>query len=777
MWGYTARTGLPLLGSGTKPATDIGDGVTKLGSGDVAGFVAGLRTATGEEFVHDKLNADPDRYDKTFVSNHGIHLRLFANAFVLQGTDGHKVAIVQTDLGGLPGEVHQAVADKLVSDKTGLDRDHVMITATHTHQGPGGIFQYQGYAVLGGDEFDPRVFFAVVNGIANAIERANARLEPAKMAWGQISTTGANRNRRVSPQWCMDPENKCTGVGGKLMPTSGSPVANDPLLTMVRLDTVDGVPLGVITNFAAHGTVGGDDNLLFSGDNQGWATRLVESNIAKAYGKALPSGWEIVDALVNGAQGDQSPVGGTNGYDYGGTQREYAQMEDAGLRQMAPAIDEWRVLGAHMRPDVTVDSRFEFLCFCGQAVDRPYLYDGPAVDKADPVWDHISPFSALGDGGVVLGDGTSSPVTTPGQGHKQPALLGAETNPSITRLQVLRLGDLVLAGVPGEPTVTTGRRISAALLALPGRAALYSTAIIAGLANDYDSYFATPEEYTAYQYEGSFTLFGQQSAPLLAEELSGLAARMIADAAVPDCSRPINDLAFCATHPIHPDTSALQVPPTPIDIDPTPRAVSQPQRNVSRFGVAEFTWDGGAPSPEWRPDRDRVQLQRNVAGTWTTVAGDAHDGATILRYDKVSGAHRWTAQWDVTRDAEPGDYRFHIIGAYGTASTVATPYTINSIAFSVTRSSGLTVRADPGGANSLKITARYPAPDQERSFRIRPSLVSDGSVVVSVGRGGSSVDLAPVPVDPSGETLVGLQDGDIVEQIVVRDAFGNSNAD
>src|SRR5207302_2288947 len=140
------------------------------------------------------------------------------------------LALVHVVLGGLPAEVHQAVADRLSS--AGIDRQHLLISATHTHQGPGGIFEYQGYGLLGGDEFDPRVFGAVVSGITRAVERADATLTPAKMAWGQTDLDGANGNRRMN-QWCLDPEAHCTPdhkwTGAGVPP-------NNRTLTVLRVD-------------------------------------------------------------------------------------------------------------------------------------------------------------------------------------------------------------------------------------------------------------------------------------------------------------------------------------------------------------------------------------------------------------------------------------------------------------------------------------------------------------------------------------------------------------
>ncbi|MGH2830511.1 MAG: neutral/alkaline non-lysosomal ceramidase N-terminal domain-containing protein, partial [Actinomycetota bacterium] len=406
MWGYTARQAVLFTASGVEE--HLGAAAERLGQGDPAGAAAEAGKLADEPVVKDKTSADTELYAKEFVANRGIHLRLQANAFVLRGANGVKVAVVQTDLGGVPGEVHQAVVNRIAA--AGVDRDHLLIGATHTHQGPGGIFQYQGYALLGGDEFDPRVFEAVVAGITGAVLRADARLAPARLGWKTVPLPGANRNRRVTRQWCANPESQCDP---DFQPTPDSPPRTDQDAIVIRVDTTGGLPLGVIVNYAAHGTIGGDGNLLFSGDNQGWATRLVVDGIRKEAGP-LPQGHEIVDALVNGAQGDVSPVG--SGYN------DYSEMEDAGLRQAVPVLRAWRDLAGSLRGDVTVDARFEFLCFCGQEVSEDFVYRGPALDMVDPAWDRVAPYAALGHGGVTADDGTSLPVPLPAQGHKAPVL-------------------------------------------------------------------------------------------------------------------------------------------------------------------------------------------------------------------------------------------------------------------------------------------------------------------------------------------------------------------
>ena len=120
------------------------------------------------------------------------------------------------------------------------------------------------------------------------------------------------------------------------------------------------------------------------------------------------------------------------------------------------------------------------------------------------------------DPGARLGrdrdrDGTCAPVDNlagPGQGEKLPLLAGAGIVPPIVPVSVWRIGRLGIASFPSEITKQMGERITE----LAGRtsAARWTRSSIAGLTNGYISYTATPEEYGACSYEGSFTLFGRQ---------------------------------------------------------------------------------------------------------------------------------------------------------------------------------------------------------------------------------------------------------------------------
>lgn len=69
-----------------------------------------------------------------------------------------------------------------------------------------------------------------------------------------------------------------------------------------------------------------------------------------------------------------------------------------------------------------------------------------------------------------------------------------EWQPVIVSTQLTRIGNIVIAGVPGEFTTMSGRRLRSAL-----RQTLNlkqdNDVIIAGLSNTYADYVTTPEEY------------------------------------------------------------------------------------------------------------------------------------------------------------------------------------------------------------------------------------------------------------------------------------------
>lgn len=680
-----------------------------------------------------RLGPDTDGYAKTFPASEGRFGRLRAQAFVLD--DGaRKAAIVSVDLPGFFGEMHQAVANRIAT--AGITRENLLISASHTHTGPGGYFQQNlGWSALGGDVLDPRIFDAITSGIANAILAANARLRPAKLAAGEAMITG-NGNRRGS-QWEFNPEAKL-----------GIDPRNAPRLGMIRIDATDGTPIGVITNFATHGTIGSESNMWMTGDDKAWVGRLVERGIRSVTG--APSTVPIVDATLNGAQGDIGSASCSRNWSNmtGADFNDLACMENAGAREATQFLDLWRSLGASPSSDITLDARYDTVCFCGQEVaDDPY--DPFDRDEWVPANDDPAYFSV---GNIAIqGEGKAPATLFPGFHRRTPLLIAPPgVSPKNTRIQILRVGNTAFASMPGEPTHQMGTRVERSVKA--ALAGLASHVWVSALTNDHNAYFATIQEYEAYQYEGGWSFYGQQTGNLLKRRLVDLAAAMAMNQPVAACTLERGCME-------NPDTAAVSTRPEPLVADLAPDVVAQPSA-VERFVGTAFTWYGGGPSAEFRPGAATATLERFDSAGWVAVASDM-DPEIPLRYGKRYGRHRYSALFDPIADQPPGRYRFVATGAYASGPASVTPYRIESAEFEVRASTGLRLVVSGGAAR-----VENPEPDRLRNYRWRAT--SPPTWTISGTLNGTAFSTSePLALSP-GDTVV-VPAGGIV------DGFGNTN--
>ena len=471
---------------------------------------------------------DENLYAKSFEPSEGIHTRLRASAIVIE-REGEKFALVQADLGGIPYGLVQEVQSKIAA--TGIPAENLMLSATHSHSGTGPIWPIDnaGYNALGGDFFDPRIFGLTADGIAEAIIDADAELEPARVGVGSTELFGASGNRDIDP-YKLNPD---------VDPAQDSSRAIDPRLTVIRVDAADGTPIGAWSNFAIHGTSFGDGNLYFSGDNMGTTERAAEAAIAREGGlpaqPSAPGSDGPVLVWSNSAEGDISPndgsrVAGGQALDY--VNSDQAQADMAGRKVADGVLAAWNDAGGRMKGDIELGARRTIVPI-----------DGSTVEGAPE--EPVGPLAALGYGGIIGDDGECSPFGTngpiPGQGNKFPIVAGVGLAPQTVSLSLWRVGRTAISAFPFEITTQMGSRISTAVKGAAG--GKVDSSIIAGLTNGYLSYTATPEEYQACHYEGSFTLFGHQQGPWLRDGALSLAPALFdgGDAPMSFPSRPCSD--------------------------------------------------------------------------------------------------------------------------------------------------------------------------------------------------------------------------------------------
>jgi neutral ceramidase len=675
-----------------------------------------------------QIVADPDGglYAKSFAASRGIHTRVRARAIVFD-TGSERFALVQTDLGGLPYAMVQRVFE-LIPD-AGIPLENIQIAATHTHSSTGPIWPTDstGYAALGGDAYDARIFEFTARGIARSIAVANSYRVPAKVGVASTNVTDASRNRNFEP-FKKNPDVPKEEKAAK-------EASIDPILTVIRVDETDGRPIGVWSNFAIHETSFGDENLLFSGDNASFTARIVEEALRQdgIRRKRPPRRYEtVVNVWTNSNEGDISPDGGTDkvpaepmaaeppaqpsqdapkpppeeSLQYAGN--SFASAHMAGMKVARGVLRAWRRAGRSMSSDVSIDSRMGYVAFDGKE------------SEGEPV----GPNAVLGRGGVAPepfgADGTCAEFENqagPGQGWKALALGGPGDTlvPATQPISVLRFGTLGIAALPSEVTRQMGLRIRNAVKASAGDA--LGHIVLSGLTNGYSSYTATPEEYDACHYEGSFTLFGRRQGPLYRDILVNVTKSLLGGTPYEGDPEP----------PSRATEGGDVTQP-----DPTPDAgtpVKQPGKSVVRYGRIKFSWNGGHPSIDAPRAGRLVTTQRFGPKRWNRIASD--DGFyDILEREPESDVWETTFQ---TTDCMPvGKYRFLIRGRADKGDG-AKDYRIESDPFEITPIRNIAPTLTVKGRR-VRVTAIYPDPGEDILLAL-PRRVRSGSVLLGVKKG------------------------------------------
>jgi hypothetical protein len=295
-------------------------------------------------------------------------------------------------------------------------------------------------------------------------------------------------------------------------------------------------------------------------------------------------------------------------------------------------------------------------------------------------------------------------------------------------------------------TVDMGRRVRASVLAATQSAGI-KRAVISGLANEYISYFTTPEEFDQQHYEGAATLYGKYSSNLLKQELTDLSSKLVGGqpAPPPYPFDPVNGVK-ASSEPFGQDASSAT-------------AVAQPD-SVHRLEHAKFSWQG-APRGFDRPlDRAFVRIERLSGQRSKVVADDL--GLQILW--SVTDDGTYTAQWEVPLSAAPGRYRFVVS---------ANHYEIASSPFAVGPSVVLKPQVATSTPGKVTLTLDYPDAVHERDYTFRPQYAQGGKVVYEVNgqqkvvrRRGRAFALT----GPAGATVTIPPGG-------AADRFGNRNGD
>ncbi len=202
----------------------------------------------------------------------GTHDLLYARACALSdGSD--TVVIISVDLVAVTDDLFEAVWRKIARQLPQIGREDVLLCATHTHSGVGGIGHRWLERVASG-HLDRQLFERVAERITEAVVQAVGGMAPSELAYGETELPGLSVNR---------------------MEADG---LVDARLRAVRVSrAADGALIALCVRWSAHATLLGAGNQLLSGDWPGALAQRVEA--------AHPGA--VVPVLI-GAVGDQRPV-------------------------------------------------------------------------------------------------------------------------------------------------------------------------------------------------------------------------------------------------------------------------------------------------------------------------------------------------------------------------------------------------------------------------------------------------------------------------------------
>lgn len=430
---------------------------------------------------------------------------MLVTALVL--SDGkQKFAMVDIDTLLVTGM--QPIAEK-AAQAIGVPVSHMRLAATHTHAGPN--FQRE-KGPLNVDPAPYEKMMADYRGllatrIVQAVVEANKNLRPVH-AYGAKGTGTININRRM----------RATKDGPPAVGRNESgPVDRD--LVVIRIDDAMGKPYAVLVNFQCHGIVLTYENKLISPDWVGMTRKTIE--------QAMPGALAL---FFQGAAGDQGPIewgtgditvahrlGTTLGLQAAAlasqieTTHRVPKFEGYVESTAFAAKTPWRVQGPR-------DSTIRFVTQTLQLPPRRYTSReiDDMASRAAEAEKQLAPARASGD---------------PWKKHQAEArwrrfhdLLTKwkrpyDPTPVEVDVQILRIGEMAIVAMPGEPFSGIGAAIKKASPFPITMFCGYST----GKGGDY---MPVESEYQHGGYEVERTPYGIGAAEKLVRETSALFAKV-----------------------------------------------------------------------------------------------------------------------------------------------------------------------------------------------------------------------------------------------------------
>lgn len=387
------------------------------------------------------------------------HDPFHSRALVLDDGSTQVALVVVDNLGAGPDVLNEAKS--LASEKTGIPRDKMLISSTHTHSGP---------SLNTRSEVSAAYYRRFVEGVAASIAQAHAALKPAALGAGASPLADEVFNRRwyvkdgkmpLNPFGRLDRVKTNPGTSPEVIERPAGPT--DPDITILSVQDSKRRPLALYANYALH-YVGGTPQGQMSADYFGEFARLMPSRVR--------GDDSFVAMMSNGASGD------INNIPFGVTRppREpFEQIRVVAQKAADTAWLAWRGIDKH-RPDIRIG-------MVERDVTLRYRKPGPQeVAEARAI-------VAIKDKEAI------AKLPRLAQNYARNTI-NAYERPEETltvKIQAVRLGDFALCAIPFEVFVEIGLDLK--------KRSPFSRTLVVGLANGRHGYLPTLEQHPLGGYE------------------------------------------------------------------------------------------------------------------------------------------------------------------------------------------------------------------------------------------------------------------------------------
>jgi neutral ceramidase len=596
----------------------------------------------------------PDQIDE------GIHTRQRSRAFVIAQMDdsSQRLVFVSADLGSIDHHMSLEVVERLQQRFGAIyNLDNVILTATHTHSGPGGYWQSRTTSGLDGGLY-PQHFEAIVSGITASIVKAHEDLQPGNIFINSGKVTDAGVNRSVVAYLENPAEERARYKAD-----------TNTVMTLLKFVDESG-EIGMINWYALHPTAMNFYNRLISGDHKGYASLQMERQRGTTYASAD----DFVAAFAQSDPGDVTPNTNLDNTGPGATDVETTRI--MGERQLQVA--EQLFADAHEKLAGPIASRRIYVDLGDYPVQARFTGAGEQ-HTCPSAYGYSFAGGSTEDGGghFLFREGmteqsiwldwlirlvTGVPKWTAAvKDCQSPKPILFETGSGDPPLQsqvhavtLARIGQLVILALPVEVTTMAGRRLRDSAMNELGDWPRHI--VLAGYANGYAGYVTTPEEYQLQEYEGGHTLHGQWSLPAYQQVVSELASALESGAAVGPGAGYDDWRGKSVGSPL-PAGEAAKLPQGKHYGDALPLAAVQYKKGDMVF--AEF-WSAN-PTVHYTTGNNFLVVERRTPAGWQAVADDG-DWSTRVRWRLEDDSYIAQLSWEVPGDTPVGEYRLRHSG-------------------------------------------------------------------------------------------------------------------